>query len=305
MSKNQTLTPPSPPAAATPVDLSKCNMLEFWKDKRVRDGYAPVLKAHNISPEIFFTAMIAEIGASPDLMNCKNEQVNNLVRDIATAGLLPGKLAGKAYLIPYKGVCKLQISYKGYVEIFGRHKIRITPGVIRANDIYKEKRGTEQSIIHEIVDLGNRGDIVGVYVVFSFPDGYKQFYTMSKAEADQIRDNHSESFKYGKGASVWDKHYEAMALKTVIKRGAKYISVPFEVEQAITVDDKLYMKANAIEAEFTTEVPPSNFAAQIEQQNANTVPTNITTDPDTGEITEDGELDIDPEIAKAAEKFGG
>ncbi len=254
------------------------------------------LAAYDINPDIFRDAVTFELNAQPKLAQCTWGSFLQSLRAAAQMGLVPGKLGGKCYLIPYKTECQFQLSYKGIIEIFGRHKIRVRPVIVRENDIFKYNFGSGNIDNHEVVDWNDRGDIKLIYVVYTFPDGSIQVNEpMTKEQIDKIRDNHSIAYDWGKAKkdSIWHKHYDIMAIKTAIKYSSKFIQVPHDVAQALALDDLSDSKKNAINAAFTHVETPS-FAAALEDTPSDTVQTTIADEP---------EFEINPDAAAQADKF--
>lgn len=261
---------------------------------------AKSLDAFNINPNLFRDAVMFELNAQPKLAKCTWGSFLQALRSSAITGLIPGKLGGKCYLIPYGEECQFQLSYKGMIDIFGRHKIRVRPVTVRDNDIFEYDFGAGAVKNHQVVDWDNRGDIKLIYVVYTFSDGTIQVNEpMTKRQIDRVRDKHSQAYQYGlaKKDSIWHKHYDIMAIKTAIKYSSKFIQVPHEVAQALAMDDLADRRANAIE---TTGVPVSNnivaeIANESEQQGVITDGVNQST----GEI--EGGFDVNPDAANAAE----
>ena len=54
-----------------------------------------------------------------------------------------------------------------------------------------------------------------------------------------MRDNHSVSYKYDKNNSIWNKHFESMAYKTVIKKLIKYLPISVETQDAVSYDETI------------------------------------------------------------------
>ena len=257
------------------------------------------LEIYNISPDLFRDAVIFELTAQPKLAKCTWGSFLQALRSSAITGLIPGKLGGKCYLIPYGEECQFQLSYKGMIEIFGRHKIRVRPVTVRDNDIFEYDFGAGAVKNHQVVDWDNRGEIKLIYVVYTFSDGTIQVNEpMTKKQINRVRDNHSQAYQYGlaKKDSIWHKHYDIMAIKTAIKYSSKFIQVPHEVAQALAMDDLADRRANAIETTGTAiSDNPLNTVTQQDPQDVITDGVNQTT----GEI--EGDFKINPDAANAAQ----
>lgn len=261
---------------------------------------AKSLDAFNINPDLFRDAVMFELNASPKLANCTWGSFLQALRSSAITGLIPGKLGGKCYLIPYKDECQFQLSYKGMIEIFGRHKIRVRPVTVRENDIFVYDFGGGAVKNHQVVDWDDRGEIRLIYVVYTFPDGTIQVNEpMTKKQIDHIRDNHSQAYQWGltKKDSIWHKHYDIMAIKTAIKYSSKFIQVPHEIAQALAMDSLADRRRDAIE---TTSTPVSNdIVAELPNEST---PSNVVNgvNQSTGEVMDDADIEINPAAEAAA-----
>lgn len=266
------------------------------------------LEAHDINPTLFLDAVTFELTNQPKLAKCTWGSFLQSLRSAALTGLIPGKLGGKCYLIPYGDECQFQLSYKGIIEIFGRHKIRVRPVTVRENDIFEYDFGAGAIKNHQVVDWDNRGEIKLIYVVYTFSDGTIQVNEpVSRKQIEHIRDNYSQAYKWGmkNKDSIWHLHFDIMALKTAIKQTSKFIQVPYEVAQALTMDDLADRRRDAIDVtSVNSSTQPQNFSAALEQQQPNSLKTNIVdgVDQATGEVVDDNaNFEINPAAQAAAQ----
>jgi recombination protein RecT len=71
-------------------------------------------KNRNVDQEI--SSVIATVAASPALQRCTPESIALAAYDAATLGLPVNKL-GLAWLVPFGNEAKLQIGYRGYIQL--------------------------------------------------------------------------------------------------------------------------------------------------------------------------------------------
>jgi recombination protein RecT len=112
---------------------------------------------------------------------------------------------------------------------------------VYSNDIFKVAFHLEPEFEHVPCLSGERGEITHFWALVKFKDGGHHFDFMTRQEVDKVRDEHSAGYKLAlsKGGwalqeTPWVKHYEAMGLKTVIRRIAKYL--PMSVQKLSTID---------------------------------------------------------------------
>jgi recombination protein RecT len=144
--------------------------------------------------------------------------------NVANMGLSLNPSLGYAYLVPRKGKICLDPSYKGLV------KIAVKNGFIRhaMGDIVKEGdhfiyKGMYDMPEHDIADIfainpsRSQKKTVGAYCVAKMPDGSFMTHVMDLAEIEKRK-----ALSMNKGEhSIWNKWYDQMCIKTVIKYASK------------------------------------------------------------------------------------
>ena len=161
------------------------------------------------------------------------------VMEALKLGLTIGGPMQEAWLIPFrvKGVptATLIIGYQGMRNILDRGKsvIDLHPVAVRANDDFDFELGSRPYVKHK-PKLGDRGELIAVYAVAHLPRGGIQIEVMGKAEVDE----HRAKSRAGQ-SGPWVDFYEAMALKTVVRKIAKYLPKSSEIlARALDLDDK-------------------------------------------------------------------
>jgi recombination protein RecT len=192
-----------------------------------------------------------------DLRECT---VPSLVDSLLTCGALGLQIGlfNQAFLIPFKNrranttECTLIIGYGGLIDLATRSGTvkAINCGAVRACDYY------ERTAVDLIVRWDpaltpeERGEIVFVYCIIETKLGGKQIETMSVSEVDAVR-----AASPGGGNEVWSDHWEQMALKTVLRRSMKRITLSPEVQDSVTMIDRAeYRDSTVVDAHV---VPPT------------------------------------------------
>ena len=162
---------------------------------------------------------LMEYKGTPALHKCSTDSVMYALMSACRLGLEVGSLTGHAYLIPYGDRCTLQVGYKGLVELAYRMgTVRsIRAKTVYANDEFEIRGGTEDSIYHKIC-LGDKGEIIGYYVVVDIQDARPVFHYMSCEEIA------AHKTKYAKGGGkFWEDFPEQMAYKTIFIKLFKWL----------------------------------------------------------------------------------
>ena len=213
--------------------------------------FATALPKH-INTDRFVRIAITTIRQNPKLAQCSQESLLGALMVSAQLGLEPGTL-GQCYLIPFenkklgKVECQFQIGYKGLIELLRRsgQLSDIYSYTVYENDDFNIEYGLSRTLTHK-PNFSDRGEIIGFYAVAILKDGAKAFEYMTKDEVVK----HEE--KYRKGSyknDVWNKNFEEMAQKTVVKKLLKWLPISVEFLENIEKDDKSFKVADTKNAE--------------------------------------------------------
>nr|DAK40343.1 MAG TPA: RecT protein [Caudoviricetes sp.] len=208
--------------------------------------FATALPKH-INTDRFVRIAITTIRQNPKLAQCSQESLLGALMVSAQLGLEPGTL-GQCYLIPFENKrmgtveCQFQIGYKGLIELLRRsgQLSDIYSYTVYENDDFNIEYGLSRTLTHE-PNFDERGEIKGFYAVAILKDGAKAFEYMTKDEVVK----HEE--KYRKGSyknDVWNKNFEEMAQKTVVKKLLKWLPVSVEFLDMINKDEKSFKTVN-------------------------------------------------------------
>lgn len=208
--------------------------------------FATALPKH-INTDRFVRIAITTIRQNPKLAQCSQESLLGALMVSAQLGLEPGTL-GQCYLIPFenkklgKVECQFQIGYKGLIELLRRsgQLSDIYSYAVYENDDFEITYGLSRDLKHK-PNFSDRGEIIGFYAVAILKDGAKAFEYMTKDEVMK----HEE--KYRKGSyknDVWNKNFEEMAQKTVVKKLLKWLPVSVEFLDMINKDEKSFKTVN-------------------------------------------------------------
>ena len=208
--------------------------------------FATALPKH-INTDRFVRIAITTIRQNPKLAQCSQESLLGALMVSAQLGLEPGTL-GQCYLIPFENKrtgtveCQFQIGYKGLIELLRRsgQLSDIYSYTVYENDDFNIEYGLSRTLTHK-PNFDERGEIKGFYAVAILKDGTKAFEYMTKEEIVK----HEE--KYRKGSyknDVWNKNFEEMAQKTVVKKLLKWLPVSVEFLDMINKDEKSFKTVN-------------------------------------------------------------
>ena len=204
---------------------------------------------------------LTTIKTNPNLLNCSIESLLGAVLQSAQLGLEPN-LNGSCYFIPMKNVVSFQIGYKGLIDLVTRRgEVKaITAKPRYENDLFEEEYGIVEVFRHKPAPYADRGKLMGFYAYAHLNNGGFKAEYMSIEEIEKIRNSHSQAYQGAKkynneNGSVWVKHFEAMSIKTVIKKLCKHLPISVEAQEAIAHDETIRkdITADAIHVDKMSE----------------------------------------------------
>ena len=216
---------------------------EWLKDRK--EAFNQALPANTVNVDRFMqSAMLAITNPKmPDLLRCSKESIFRSLKEAAAYGLELNGMLGQAYLIPYnvKGImtCNLQLGYKGLISLARRSNTikTIAAEPIHENDIFEVELGMGRKLSHRIDIMKERGEVVGYYCLVELCNGGSQFKVMSKKDVENHRDKFSKAYNPKDPNNIWNKNFDAMALKTVVIQALKLCPISIEAMDAVTKEE--------------------------------------------------------------------
>lgn len=201
----------------------------------------------HMTPERFMRVTFMAIQKVPDLLNCTKESVVASMLKCAEWGLLPDGRQGA--MIPFNNRKKIDNEwhtfkeatflpmYQGLIDLARRSGqiADIFPATIHEHDEFEYELGLNRTLKHKPKMDGDRGKAIAYYCVIELKDGTKTFGPgpMTKQEVEAIRARSKSP-----NSPAWQKDFDAMAWKTVIKRNLKFAPQSTEMAEAIDYDNE-------------------------------------------------------------------
>ena len=200
------------------VVLKHCNIYDEEFRVSVPDSSFDLKRTYEVAA--------SEVQKNKRLQECSIESILESVKQACYLGLEPSSVTGEAYLVPYGNRCTLVIGYKGQLELMyrGGHVTSVWAYPIYESELPKLdiQLGTKPHVKHNPNLSASRGELVAVYACAEIPNSDQvKFDFMTREECDRIR---SKSAGAHSKSHAWNTDYEAMCLKSVIKKMSKTIS---------------------------------------------------------------------------------
>ena len=105
--------------------------------------------------------------------------------------------------------------------------------MVYENDLFDVEYGTEERFIHKPRYDGDRGRPVAFYSFVRRTTDVCEWRVFNVSDVERAR-----SFSSFPNSTPWQHHYNAMALKSVMREHAKFLPLSNEAKSAIYQDDK-------------------------------------------------------------------
>lgn len=211
--------------------------------------------------------ILTEVRKNPKLAECDRKSFFGSIMECAQLGLEPGGILQQAFLIPRKNSftekieCNLQIGYQGYIELAERDgRITLIAHAVYEGETFDIDYGTNERLIHKPCIHGEPGKIIGAYAIAKYKDGRTKFLFLNIAKIEEAKKR-----SQAKKSSPWNTDYDAMAIKTAIRRLFKFLPKSPAIARALELEDAIDVEASEPEIEYpTTEVIESTEVEQVD-----------------------------------------
>lgn len=194
----------------------------------------------------FISAVVSAVNNNPALQECTNQSILAAALLGESLKLSPSPQLGQYYMVPFndknKGkVAQFQLGYKGYIQLAirsGQYKklnvLAIKEGeLIRFNPLEEE---IEVSLIDD-EEAREQAPTIGYYAMFEYTNGFKKAMYWSKAKMEAHALKYSMGYRAKKGYTFWEKDFDAMAYKTMLRQIiSKWGIMSIEMQSALDAD---------------------------------------------------------------------
>ena len=189
--------------------------------------------------DAFIASVISVVGSDANLQKCNPMSVALAAYKAVPLNLPIEQNMGYAAVIPYGTNASFQIMRKGWVELAMRtgQVKHIANEVVYEGELVRRNRFTDTYEFDESKRTSDK--VIGFMAYIQLINGFEKTIYWSDAEVKAHALKYSQAYK--KGYGPWKETYEAMALKTVLKRLiVKYCPKSTELQNAINDDQKVF-----------------------------------------------------------------
>lgn len=209
--------------------------------QRMTPEIARALPKHVNADRMARIALTA-LRTTPKLTQCTPESFLGCIVQAAQLGLEVNTPLGHAYLLPFEDrrnkrvLCQLIIGYQGMLDLARRSGMvkSIYAFPVYEGDLFEWELGLDPTIRHKPSDRDNRegGKLTHVYAVAKLTAGEPIFTVLSRSEIERYRGRSRAA-----GSGPWVSDFEAMALKTAIRRLFRWLPKSAEMARAEAFDE--------------------------------------------------------------------
>lgn len=197
--------------------------------------------------DAFITSIVASVSTNPTLASCDNGTILSAGLQGAALDLSPSPALGHFYMVPFddrknnRKVAQFQIGYKGYIQLAirsGQYR-RINVIALKEGELISYNRLTEE-IFTKLIDddeVRDKLPTAGYYAMFELTNGFIKTMYWSQAKMENHAMRYSKGYAAKKGYTFWEKDFDGMAFKTMLRQLlSKWGVMSVELQKAFESD---------------------------------------------------------------------
>ena len=175
----------------------------------------------------FIASIVSAVNTNPALSECTNQSILSAALLGESLKLSPSPQLGHYYMVPFndknKGkVAQFQLGYKGYIQLAirsGQYK-KLNVLAIKEGELEYFDPMNEEIQVSLMVNKWNERELptVGYYAMFELTNGFRKAIYWSKEQMEAHALTYSPGYKAKKGYTFWEKNFDAMAYKTMLRQ---------------------------------------------------------------------------------------
>lgn len=264
------------------VKSKKTNLTAYLTSDAVKSQINKVIGSSN--GDRFVSSIISAVQANASLKECTSPSIVSAALLGYSLKLSPSPQLGQYYLVPFynrkKGVSEAQfnLGYKGYIQLAlrsGQYK-KLNVLAIKEGELINYNPLDEEIEVKLIDDEEERENAktIGYYAMFEYLNGFKKTMYWSKAKMESHALKYSQGYKAKKGYTFWEKDFDSMAYKTMLRQLiSKWGIMSIDMQSALDSD------MGVIKEDGTVDY--------VENATEESVEDNVVADTTTEEVKED------------------
>jgi recombination protein RecT len=176
----------------------------------------------------FTAAITSAVAINPALQECDPSTILSAALLGQGLKLSPSPQLGQYYMVPFNDTknnrmaATFQLGYKGYIQLArrtGKYKT-IVVEAIKEGELISWNPLTEifEYKLIENDEEREKAKTIGYYAMFLCTDQFQKVMYWSKAKMEAHAIKYSKGYAAKKGYTFWEKNFDAMACKTMIRQ---------------------------------------------------------------------------------------
>lgn len=219
----------------------------------------------------FVASITSAVAINPLLQECDPATILSGALLGESLNLSPSPQLGQYYLVPFNNTkkgCKdaqFQLGYKGYVQLAlrsGYYK-RLNVMAVKEGELVRWNPLTEEIELDLMTDEQEREKTptIGYVASFEYLNGFTKTIYWSKEKMETHAQKYSKGYAAKKGYTFWEKDFDAMAYKTMLRQliskwGVMSIDLQSAFEADTTVEDSEYVQAGEMDTPAVAATTP-------------------------------------------------
>lgn len=176
----------------------------------------------------FVASIISAVNANPELQTCDFTTTVSAGLTGEALNLSPSPQLGNYYLVPFndrknnRRVATFQLGYKGFIQLAirsGQYK-RLNVVSVKEGELINYDPFNEEIEVSPIQDEREReqAPTIGYYAMFELINGFRKTMYWSKEKMEEHALKYSQGYRAKKGYTFWEKDFDGMAYKTMLRQ---------------------------------------------------------------------------------------
>lgn len=198
----------------------------------------------------FISSLLTAVSQNPQLAQCDQASILSAGLTGASLGLQCNQTLGQFYMLPFndtknnRKVAQFVLGYKGLLQLAIRsgyyERINVVP--IKEGEYISYNPLTEEFKSQIIMDdtIREKTKTIGYYAMFKYSNGFTKTLYWSKEKMENHALTYSKGYAAKKGYTFWEKDFDAMAQKTMLRQIlSKWGILSVELQKALINDEQV------------------------------------------------------------------
>lgn len=186
----------------------------------------------------FMSSILSAVNSNSKLKQSEPMSVISAAAVAAALDLPINPSLAFAHIVPYKGVAQFQMGWKGYVQLAQRTGLYLAINVSKVceGELVDENPFTGEITLSHTKKVSDK--VIGYVAYFKLLNGFEKYLYMTKEQCESHGKKYCNSYK--EAWSWWQKDFDVMAMKTVIKALlSKWGPLSTKMQMALQSDQSL------------------------------------------------------------------